>query len=88
MKIEITPSAGDAGINPSDMPQGSIGLVSNSVENPSPLYLIRTESNGDEFIKVWHNSNAIEYISPRNADNCFAGRISLLPKGTKITITL
>jgi len=88
MKVEITPSAGDADINPSDMPKGSIGLVSDTTLNSKPLYLIRTESNGDEFIKVWHNSNAIEYISPRNADNCFAGRISLLPKGTKLTITL
>ena len=85
MKVEITPSAGDAGINPSDMPKGSIGLVT---RNSKPLYLIRTESNGDEFIKVWHNSNAIESISPSDADSYFAGRISLLPKGTKITITL
>ena len=84
MKIEIIPTIQDEYIPAIDMPMNSVGAVS-SVSQPK-LYLIHTEGNGDDFIKVWDDSNAIESV----AASVVKGnrwKVKLLPEGTKVTLT-
>jgi hypothetical protein len=81
----IKPGSESNFIKAKDMPFGSIAKVRGS---NAGLYLIHTNDNGDEWIRIWLSCTpiGIQAVDVNSLNSVLYWDVELLPEGTELTL--